>query len=142
MRGTLYAATEILAFLVVAAAIGFALGWAFTQSRRPAVAEAAAAPAPSPPPQRDDSSLLAAHEACQGTVSERLHGALLHSRARIAWELGERMEALAVLGQILDLGGEESPRVTAGPVLSTKTIYALMDDLLQAHREIVPAWCL
>lgn len=30
----------------------------------------------------------------------------------------------------------------ASAVLSTRTIYALMDDLLQAHRDRVPEWCL
>ena len=29
----------------------------------------------------------------------------------------------------------------ASAVLSTKTIYALMDDLLVAHKNLIPAWC-
>jgi hypothetical protein len=87
-------------------------------------------------PARRHSSLLAAQHACQGPVSEHFLGALLHSRARIAWELGERMKALEVLAQILDLGGEDSPWITTGPVLPASPYF---DDFDPDGR--LSAWC-
>jgi FkbM family methyltransferase len=87
-------------------------------------------------PARRHGSLLAAQSACQRPVSERFLGALLHSRARIAWELGERMKAFEVLGQILDFGAEQSPWLTAGPVLAASPHF---DDIDPGGR--LSAWC-
>lgn len=77
MRGALYAATEIVVFLLIATLIGVLIGrlWA-AATRRPA-----AAPAPPPPPPADDGAKeelarvreqLAAAEAAKADLAKQL----------------------------------------------------------------------